>query len=66
MGGFPASYFNSFMGGTETSLHTFLTLISSVGEAQSFFDSQPTFTQVVCFSQEHTFTSRPAASTSSV
>jgi hypothetical protein len=39
---------------------------SSVGVSQSFFDSQPTFTQGVCFSQEHIFMSRPAESTNSV
>src|SRR5262249_34402691 len=65
-GGFPASYVQSFMGGTETSLQTFPIFISSVGVCQSLFDSQATFTQVVFFSQEHTLTSRPAASTSSV
>ena len=54
------------MRGTETSLQTFRMLISSLGESQSLFDSQTTFTQVVFFSQEQTFTSRPPASTSSV
>src|SRR5262245_15884279 len=65
-GGFPASYFNSFMRGTETSLQIFRIFINSLGAFQSLFDSQVTFTQVVCFSQEHTFWSRPPASSSSV
>src|SRR5437773_752612 len=65
-GGAPASYFNIFRRGTETSLQTFRIFISSVGACQLLFDSQATFTQVILFSQEHTFTSRPAASTSSV
>ena len=65
-GGFPASYFNSFMRGTETSLQIFRIFINSLGAFQSLFDSQVTFTQVVFFSQEHTFWSRPVASASSV
>ena len=65
-GGYPASNSNNFMRGTETSLQTFRMFISSVGVFQSLFDSQVTCTQVVCFSQEHTFSGRPAASSSSV
>src|SRR5436190_24195357 len=45
-GGFPASYFNIFRRGTETSLQTFRIFISSVGAAQSLFDSQATFMQL--------------------
>src|SRR5580765_207107 len=65
-GGYPASNSHSFRRGTETSLQTFRIFISSVGLFQSLFDSQVTCTQVVCFSQEHTFSGRPAAFSSSV
>src|SRR5262249_39471450 len=61
-----ASNSTNFMCGTEVSLQTFRILISSVGLFQSLFDSQVTCTQVVFFSQEHTFSERPAASSSSV
>ena len=41
------------MRGTETSLQTFSTFISSVGLFQSLFESQVTFTQVVFFAGAH-------------
>ena len=65
-GGYPASNSTNFMRGTEASLQTFRMFISSVGLFQSLFDSQVTCTQEVFFSQEHTFSGRPAAFSSSV
>src|SRR3970040_835616 len=62
-GGAPAMYSTIFRVGTETSLQTFRIFINWVGASQSLFDSQVTFVQVVCFSQEHTVTGRLAAST---
>ena len=59
-GGFPAWYSNNFTRGTEVSLQTLRMFISSVGESHSLLESQVTCTQVVFFSQEHTFTSCPA------
>ena len=59
-------YSTSFVRGTATSLQTLRIFINCVGLSQSLFDSQLTFAQVVCFSQEHTFIGRLAASTSSV
>jgi len=47
-------------------LQTLRIFISSLGSSQSLFDSQVTFVQVVCFSQEHTVRGRLAASTNSV
>ena len=59
-------YSTTFVRGTVTPLQTLPMVISSLGSAQSLFDSQVTFVQVLCFSQEHTVTGRLAASTNSV
>ena len=59
-------YSTRFVRGTETPLQTLRIFISCVGSSQLPFDSQLTSVQVVCLSQEHTFTGRLAASTSSV
>ena len=66
LGGFPASNFNSFMARDRDVAANLPDIYQLGGRSQSLFDSQVTCTQAVCFSQEHTFTSRPAASTSSV
>ena len=59
-------YSTRLVRGTETPLQTLRIFINCVGSSQSVFDSQAIFVQVVCLSQEHTFTGRLAASTSSV
>lgn len=59
-------YSTTFVRGTVTPLQTLRMVISSLGSVQSLFDSQVTFVQVLCFSQEHTVTGRLASSTSSV
>jgi hypothetical protein len=62
-GGAPAMYSTIFKVSAETSLQSLRTFISWVGASQSLFDSQVTFVQLVCFSQEHTVTGRLPAST---
>jgi hypothetical protein len=59
-------YSTRFVRGTDTPLQTLRIFINSLGSCHSLFDSQVTFVQVVCFSQEHTVIGRLAASTSSV
>ena len=59
-------YSTKFVRGTATSLPTLRTCINCVGSSQPAFDSQMIFVQVICRSQEHTFTGRLASSTSSV
>lgn len=65
-GGYPAANSNNFMGGTETSLQTLAIFISSVDRFQSLFVSQATCAQEIFFNQEHTFSGRPVALSSSV
>ena len=59
-------YSTRFVRGTETPLQSLPIFINCVGSSQSGFDSHLTSVQVLCLSQEHTFTGRLAASTSSV